>query len=80
MDDNKENISFLKPYTRFEKIQHLSVDEMAEALYEFLNCEDKRPFECDYCPHKHSTPPFCRGIVSKDCIKALKVYLRGKAE
>lgn len=80
IQDSEKNISLLKPYTRFEKIQHLSIDEMAESLYKFLNCEEEQPYECDYCKHRHTTPPYCRGNISKDCIEALKIYLKGKAE
>lgn len=75
-----KKMSLLKPYRWYDKIKDMSLDEMAEFLFEVMNSDDDTISDCYYCGHRISHSPFCDGDIGKDCINAFKKFLESEAK
>lgn len=83
--DISKKMSLLKPYRKYDRIKDMSLDEMAEFLFELNNGEafrinDCYYVECYYCEHYTNIKPFCNGVIGKDCIKAIKGFLESEVK
>lgn len=76
----RKRMSLLKPYRWYDKIKDMSLDEMAEFLFEVMNSDDDTISDCYYCGHRISHSPFCDGDIGKDCINAFKKFLESEAK
>ena len=63
----KDATSLLKPYTNFDKIKSMSIDEMAEFLFKVATTENF-PFKCytNYSKEKNCTDCYKQWLESKE--------------
>lgn len=64
--------------TNFDRIKAMSVEEMAEMLYEEM---ESTMCYCDFCEHyKHHAPHCSAPDIQQGCLNAIKKYLESEVQ